>query len=64
MQFDIKEIRSKGHRYYTLEQLMSDLNLSKNAALNAIYRIKKHGDVISPARGLYVIVPPEHQAYG
>jgi len=27
----------------------------KNAALNAIYRLKRHRDLISPARGLYVI---------
>ena len=60
----IKEIRKKGQRYFTLKQLMSDLSLSKNAALNAIFRIKQHGDLISPMRGLYVIVPPECQSYG
>ena len=60
----IKEIRKNGQRYFTLKQLMSDLSLSKNAALNAISRLRKHGDVISPARGLYVIVPPEHQPHG
>ena len=60
----IKEIRKSGQRYFTLKQLLSDLNLSKNAALNAISRIKEHGELISPARGLYVIVPPERQPYG
>jgi predicted transcriptional regulator of viral defense system len=60
----LNQIRQKGQRYFTLNQLMSDLNLSRNAALNAITRIKKHGDLISPAKGLYVIVPPEHQIEG
>ena len=60
----IKEIRKNGQRYFTLKQLMSDLSLSKNAALNAISRLREHGEVISPARGLYVIVPPEHQPHG
>ncbi len=60
----IKEIRKNGQRYFTLKQLMSDLSLSKNAALNAISRLREHGEVISPARGLYVIVPPEHQLHG
>jgi len=60
----IKEIRRKGNRYFTVEQLMLDLNISRNAALNSIARIKKDGDLISPAKGLYVIVPPEHQPYG
>ena len=60
----IKEIRKKGQRYFTLEQLMTDQSLSKNAALNAIYRCRSHGELISPARGLYVMVPPEHQPHG
>jgi predicted transcriptional regulator of viral defense system len=60
----IKEIRKNGQRYFTLEQLMADQGLSKNAALNAIYRLRGHGELISPARGLYVIVPPEHQPHG
>nr|MBA2306793.1 type IV toxin-antitoxin system AbiEi family antitoxin [Candidatus Dependentiae bacterium] len=29
-----------------------------------INRMKKQGDIISPARGFYVIVPPERQPYG
>ena len=60
----IKEIRKNGQRYFTLEQLMADQGLSKNAALNAIYRCRSQGELISPARGLYVIVPPEHQPHG
>lgn len=60
----IKEIRKNGQRCFTLKQLMADKSLSKNAALNAIYRLKGHGELISPARGLYVIVPPEYQSYG
>ena len=60
----IKDIRQKGKRYFTLDELMSDLKLSKNAALNAISRLKAHGDLISPAKGFYVIVPPEHQLQG
>ena len=60
----IKEIRKSGQRYFTLQQLMEDQSVSKNAALNAIYRCLRHGELISPARGLYVIVPPEHQPHG
>lgn len=60
----VKNIRKNGQRYFTLKQLMADKGLSKNAALNAIYRLRKHGELISPARGLYVMVPPEHQPVG
>lgn len=60
----IKEIRKNGQRYFTLKQLIADQGLSKNAALNSIYRLRGRGELISPARGLYVIVPPEHQPHG
>jgi predicted transcriptional regulator of viral defense system len=29
-----------------------------------MYKLKKKGDVISPAKNLYVIIPPEHQRNG
>jgi len=60
----LKTIRQQGKRYFTLEQLISNLNLSKGAALIAIHRLKTRGDLISPARGLYVMVPPEYQLQG
>jgi predicted transcriptional regulator of viral defense system len=60
----IKKVRQHGQRHFTLEKLMADMGLSKNAALNAIYRIKDHGELISPLKGLYVIVPPEHKLHG
>ncbi len=60
----IKKIRQHGKRHFTLERLMADMSLSKSAALSAIYRIKDHGELISPLKGLYVIVPPEHKLHG
>ena len=60
----LKDIRQRGKRYFTLDQVISELNISKNAALVAIHRLKAQGDLISPARGLYIIVPPEHQLQG
>ena len=29
-----------------------------------MYKLKKNGDIVSPAKNLYVIVPPEHQIVG
>ena len=60
----IKELQKNGQRSFTLKQLRADQGLSKNAALNAISRLREHGELISPARGLYVIVPPERLPYG
>ncbi|MBX9704542.1 MAG: type IV toxin-antitoxin system AbiEi family antitoxin [Silvanigrellaceae bacterium] len=60
----LKVIRQAGKHYFTLKQAMSDLNLSANATLAAIHRLRARGDLISPAKGLYVIVPPEYQPQG
>ncbi len=60
----LKEIRGKGKRSFTLDQAMKDLNPKRDNILTSVYRAKKRGEIISPASGLYVIVPPEHQTYG
>lgn len=60
----LKYVRANGRQYFTLDQAVNDLKLSREALLMALYRIKKHGEIISPAKGLYVIVPPEHQRLG
>ena len=60
----LKKIRQHGERHFTLEKLMADMELSKNAALNTIYRINDQCELISPLKGLYVIVPPEHKLHG
>jgi len=60
----LKHIRAAGKQYFTLEQAVKDLRASRDSILSAIYRMKKHGEIISPAKGLYVIVPSEHQPQG
>ena len=60
----IKAIRQTGKRYFTINQAISDLGISRNYARVAIHRLLEQGDLISPAKGLYIIVPPEHQPYG
>jgi predicted transcriptional regulator of viral defense system len=60
----IKHSRSRGKRYFTGEEAISALQISKNALRCAIYKMKKAGDVISPARNLYVMIPPEDQIRG
>ncbi len=60
----IKEIRKEGRRCFTIEELLERFKVSRNYARVAVHRLLVSGDVISPARGLYVIVPPEYQSYG
>lgn len=58
----IKSMRAHGHLAFTTDEALSDLGISQNALRCGMYRLRKKGDIISPAKGLYVIVPPEQQA--
>ena len=60
----IKDIRRKGQGSFTLKQVVTDLGISHNAALAGCIALRFHGDIISPAKGFYVVVPPEHQSRG
>ncbi len=60
----LKDLRKSGQLSFSIEKAASDLKISKHNALSSIYRIKKRGEIISPAQGFYVIIPPEHQLQG
>jgi predicted transcriptional regulator of viral defense system len=60
----LKHVRVNGRQYFTLDQVVGELHASRNGIAAALYRIRKRGEIISPAKGLYVIVPPEHQRVG
>lgn len=60
----IKDVRKDGKQYFTIEDVIKKFQISSSYARVALHRLIKTGDIISPARGLYIIVPPEHQHYG
>lgn len=60
----LHQLRAKGKYYFTFDQICTDLNLSLNSAKSGLYRLKRQGHIITPAKGLYVIVPPEYQSFG
>lgn len=60
----IKSVRARGQSYFTNKQALSDLQVSPNALKCGMYKLKRKGDIISPAKGLYIIVPPEYQSIG
>jgi len=57
-------LRKSGRLSFTVEEASRDLKISKFNALASICRVKKRGEIISPAKGFYVIIPPEHQLQG
>ena len=64
LQSYIKDIRKDGRRCFTILDILEQFHVSNSHARVALHRLLKTGDLISPARGLYVIVPPEHQPHG
>lgn len=60
----LNKLRSSGKLFFSTQQAMSDLHMSRKNVLAAVLRLKKTGDLISPAKGLYVIVPPENKIMG
>jgi len=64
LQSYIKDIRKDGRRCFTIEEIVEQFQVSRSHARVSLHRLLKTGDVISPARGLYVIIPPENQPQG
>ncbi|MDB2592964.1 type IV toxin-antitoxin system AbiEi family antitoxin [Gammaproteobacteria bacterium] len=64
MQSYIKDVRKGGKRYFTTENIVKQFQVSHSYARVALHRLIKSEDIISPARGLYIIIPPEHQPHG
>ncbi len=60
----IRDNRRYGKAYFDLQQAASALNISPNAARAAVHRLRAKGELVSPARGFYIAVPPEHQVNG
>ncbi len=60
----LKNLRASGKIAFTTEEAIKILGVSSNALRCAMYKLKKEKDIISPAQGLYVIVPPEYQTIG
>ncbi|AVP87929.1 hypothetical protein phytr_10010 [Candidatus Phycorickettsia trachydisci] len=55
----LDHLLSKGQSSFTFQEITNDLNLSINSTKSGLYRLKNKGQIITPAKGLYVIVPPE-----
>lgn len=53
-----------GRYLFTAAEARESLAASPAAVKLAINRMRRKGDIASPARGFYVIVPPEYRALG
>jgi predicted transcriptional regulator of viral defense system len=60
----IRDLAASGHYSFTSNEARTALNVSAAAAKLALHRLSREGEIASPARGFYVIVPPEYQSLG
>ena len=60
----IAELAARGQYHFTSSELRSALGVSGAAARQALSRLAAKGEIASPARGFYVIVPPEYRRLG
>src|SRR5258708_36391411 len=60
----IENLAAAGRYHFGSREAQSALAVSAAAAKVALNRLAKQGAIASPARGYYVIVPPEYRALG
>ena len=58
----ISRLAASGHYHFSSSEAQSALGVSASAAKLALHRLAKQGQIASPARGFYVIVPPEYRS--
>lgn len=60
----LENLAATGRYHFDSADARAALRLSAVATTMAVNRLAKHGAIASPARGFYVIVPPEYRALG
>ena len=60
----IAEYAADGRYHFSTSDMRSALGVSAAATRLALGRLTKKGLIASPARGFYVILPPEHRRLG
>jgi predicted transcriptional regulator of viral defense system len=60
----IRDLAASGHYSFTSSEARAALSVSADAARLALHRLIREGEVASPARGFYVIIPPEYRSLG
>jgi predicted transcriptional regulator of viral defense system len=60
----VANLAAGGQHHFSTEEMAASLGVSRAAVKLALNRLAKHGLVASPARGFYVIVPPEYKRLG
>uniref|UniRef100_UPI00262995D3 type IV toxin-antitoxin system AbiEi family antitoxin domain-containing protein n=1 Tax=uncultured Tateyamaria sp. TaxID=455651 RepID=UPI00262995D3 len=60
----IDTLAARGRYHFAVSEISGDLGISNQAAYSTLSRLAKQGLIASPAKGFYMIVPPEYRALG
>ena len=60
----IDSLVSKGCYFFTLKELGENLGRSKDSIMVSLSRLKSAGEIASPVRGYYIIIPLEYRSLG
>lgn len=60
----IENLAAAGRYHFDSDEARDALGVSPAAASSALHRLAKQGLIASPARGFYLIVPPEYRSLG
>jgi predicted transcriptional regulator of viral defense system len=60
----IRSLAASGHYSFTSEEARRALSVSAAATKLALHRLVREGQIASPGRGFYVIIPPEYLSLG
>ncbi|MCE2519883.1 MAG: type IV toxin-antitoxin system AbiEi family antitoxin [Alphaproteobacteria bacterium] len=60
----IGDLAARGRYHFTSSEVRSTIGVSEAATRQALSRLAAKGEIASPARGFYVIVPPEYRRLG
>jgi len=57
-------IRAKGRYSFTLQEMLSEFQVSYSALSQRLYHLKRKNKIVQIRRGFYVLIPPEYAALG
>ena len=60
----VVDFAARGQYHFTSSEFRSALGVSEAAANQSLWRLANRGEIASPGRGFYVVVPPEYRALG
>ena len=60
----VVELAARGQYHFTSSEFRSALGVSAAAANQSLWRLANRGEIASPGRGFYVVVPPEYRGLG